>query len=53
VVHDEIVCDVPRGYMPQYRKLVEEAWLEAGEKVIPGIPMAVDMASGFNWGVKK
>ena len=51
VIHDEIGIDVPKGMMSQYRKILENAWKEAGHKLMPTIPTEVDMASGYNWKV--
>ena len=53
VIHDEIVLDVPPGLMKKTRKIVENAWKEAGHKLLPSLPTRVGMASGPNWGVKE
>jgi DNA polymerase-1 len=52
-VHDELVLDVAPGTEDGYASMVEWAWLEAGERIVPGIPMKVDIAIGDSWGVKK
>jgi DNA polymerase-1 len=52
VVHDEVVLDVTRGTMQDQRRIVESAWIEAGKKLAPDVPMVVDIATGFHWGVK-
>jgi DNA polymerase-1 len=52
-VHDELVLDIGPGTETDYARLVESAWITAGEKIVPGIPMKVDVAIGENWGVKK
>jgi DNA polymerase-1 len=52
-VHDELVLDVAPGTEDGYASMVEWAWLEAGERIVPGIPMKVDVAIGESWGVKK
>jgi DNA polymerase-1 len=49
VVHDEIVMDIPRGMMKTYRKILKDAWLEAGKKLMPTVPTEVDMSSGKTW----
>ena len=51
-IHDELVLDIEPATTSTYRPLIKEAWLDAGEQVIPGIPMAVDIKTGSNWGVK-
>ena len=51
VVHDEIVMDVPKGMMKQYRKIMNDAWMEAGLKLMPTMPTRIDMKSGKNWRV--
>lgn len=52
MVHDEIVLDIPPGMMKQYRKIVKEAWREAGNQVMPGMPVIVDIGTGVNWSCK-
>ena len=52
VIHDEIVCDVPPGEMGKTRKIVSEAWKEAGHKLFPSLPTRVGLVSGPNWGAK-
>ena len=51
VVHDEIVMDVPAGMMKTYRYILDQAWKEAGHKLMPTIPTVVDLKSGKNWRV--
>ena len=51
-VHDELVLDIPPDTTRLYRPIIRSAWLRAGEQVIPGIPMAVEIKTGNNWGVK-
>ena len=51
-IHDELVLDIRPDTTRTYRPLIKEAWIEAGEQVIPGIPMAVEIKPGDNWGVK-
>ena len=52
VVHDEVVCSVPKDIAEYYAELVLEAWEYSAEQVIPGIPIRVDVLIGENWGVK-
>ena len=50
VVHDELVVDSDN---PKHdARIVREAWIEAGKKVIPGVPVEVEVLIGRNWGVK-
>lgn len=51
-IHDELVCDIKPGFTKQVRKLVTDAWMDAGKQIIPDVPMKVDIAVGSNWGVK-
>lgn len=51
-VHDELVLDIEPETTKTYRPLIKTAWLEAGEQVIPGIPMEIDIKTGDSWGVK-
>ena len=51
-IHDELVFDVPPGEMKRTRKIVSEAWKEAGHKLFPSLPTRVGLVSGPNWGVK-
>ncbi len=51
VVHDEIVMDVPPKMMKIYRKIMNDAWQEAGLKLMPDIPTRIDLKSGKNWRV--
>jgi len=52
VVHDEIVMNIPRGMMTQYRRIMKDSWLEAGKKLMPTMPTVVNMATGYNWKVE-
>jgi len=49
MVHDEMVLDVPKGLIPQYREIVTEAWLEAGHKLMPNVPTKLVIKTGPNW----
>jgi DNA polymerase-1 len=53
IIHDEAVSDNRVGEVTKLRKLTEQAWIDAGEFCIPGIPMKVDIKSGSSWGVKQ
>jgi DNA polymerase-1 len=49
MVHDELVLDVPKEVIHETGEFVVEAWKWAGEVLIPGIPMVVDLTVGDNW----
>ena len=49
MVHDEMVLDVPKGLIPQYKEIVTEAWLEAGHKLMPNVPTKLVIKTGPNW----
>ena len=49
VIHDEIVAQAPRGTVTQYKKIIKEAWQEAGKKLMPTIPTEVEMMKGKTW----
>jgi len=53
VVHDEIVASAPLDKAEKYGRLVEAAWIEAGSRVIPGVPIKADVKIGPNWGIKQ
>src|SRR3990167_7016417 len=51
VVHDELVVDSDN---PKHdAKIVRDAWIEAGKKIIPGVPVEAEVLIGRNWGVKQ
>jgi len=52
LVHDELVCDLPKGTIRAYKEVQKEAWSAAGKIMIPGIPVEVEMYTGPNWGAK-
>jgi len=52
MVHDEIVMDVEKGTVNEYKRMAKEAWLEAAAILFPGIPFAVESATGASWGAK-
>ena len=52
LVHDELVCDLPKGTIRAYKEVQKEAWSAAGKIKIPGIPVEVEMYTGPNWGAK-
>lgn len=52
IVHDEMVADLPKGTIKEYKALQKEAWSEAGKQIIPGIPVEVDMYTGNSWAAK-
>ena len=51
VVHDELVIDSDNP--KRDAKIVREAWIEAGKKVIPGVPVEAEVLIGRNWCVKQ
>ena len=53
VVHDEICASVPIDISGAYATLIRDAWVEAGKRVIPGVPIRADVKIGDNWGIKQ
>lgn len=53
LVHDELVCDTPEGYVERTAEVTHKAWVEAADYLMPGLPMKIDSAVGDNWGCKK
>ena len=53
IPHDEICLDVPPGLTAPARRLTNMAWLEAGNMLVPDVPMKVEIVTGPNWGVKE
>jgi DNA polymerase-1 len=49
IVHDEIVAQAPRGTVSIYRKIIKDAWMEAGKKLMPTIPTVVEIKKGKTW----
>jgi len=52
MVHDEMVLDIPVKMVPIYTKIVTEAWMEAGHKLMPSLPTKLVIKSGPNWRVE-
>lgn len=52
LVHDELVADAPPELIKTYATLLNDAWIEAGKKLVPDVLMVVDIAIGDNWGCK-
>jgi DNA polymerase-1 len=53
VVHDEVVLDCAKGTVTEYKRMAKEAWLEAAASLFPGVPFAVESATGNSWGAKQ
>lgn len=54
MIHDEIVADIGEpALVPQYEEITRAAWVDAGERIIPGIPIEVDVHTGRTWAAKK
>lgn len=52
IVHDEINADFPKKLEKRYLKIMNDAWMQAAERTIPGIPFAEDSHIGTSWGCK-
>ena len=52
IVHDEIVLDLPKGTVTDYKKMARKAWIDAAAVLFPGVPFEVESASGSSWGAK-
>ena len=54
IVHDEIVCEVPKGIRQQFEtEVLMKAFDETAKLLYKGIPFAAETVSGPNWGVKQ
>lgn len=54
IVHDEIVCDVPRAIRKMFEvQILMKAFDETAKLLYKGIPFAAETVSGPNWGVKQ
>lgn len=51
VVHDEIVLEVPQEEAKQAAIVLENVMIKGMEKLIPDVPIAVDVAVGTRWKV--
>jgi DNA polymerase-1 len=49
VVHDELVCDVPKGMLKDYRKVLKDALDETADVLAPGIPFEIEMKAAKTW----
>lgn len=52
VVHDEIVCDVPKDLVQTYEELLKTSMISVAEKLYPEVRFEVEIATGSNWGIK-
>ena len=52
VVHDELVADVRRSEVTEFRKTLEDMGIEAGRKVMSGFEMSISTSVGKSWGDK-
>jgi DNA polymerase I-like protein with 3'-5' exonuclease and polymerase domains len=54
IVHDEIVCDVPKKLRKRFETdVLMKAFDETAKTLYKGIPFAAETVSGPNWGVKQ
>lgn len=51
-IHDELNADVPEALAPDYQKMMDEAWKEAGRVILPSVPFVTEFAVGTDWGCK-
>lgn len=49
VVHDEMVLDIPKKMAPKYKKIVNDAFQEAGKQLMPSIPTVIEFRTGNTW----
>ena len=49
VVHDEMVLDIPKKMAPKYKKIVNDAFQEAGRQLMPSIPTVMEFRTGATW----
>ena len=53
VVHDEMVADIPDPKLLKvYKKIMQDAWQEAGHKIVPSLPTRIVMNTGTDWRMK-
>ena len=52
-IHDEIVNDLQPGEAKEQKAIALAAWVDAGERIVKGVPMKVDIKTGRDWGVCK
>ena len=52
MVHDELVVEVPEKMASLAAQLLEEAMVEVGNELHPGIPSVADVHVGKTWAVK-
>lgn len=49
-IHDESVSDLKPGEAKIQKEIDEVAWVDAGKRIVPGIPIKVDIKTGKDWG---
>jgi len=49
-VHDEIVVECPRGSADEVKEILSREMVAAGEELLDGVPIEVDVAVGTVWG---
>lgn len=52
VIHDELVADVPKGLVREYKTIIRSAWLDVAKEIYPGVPFKADVLTGKSWGCK-
>ena len=52
-IHDELVNDLKPGEAKEQREIALAAWIDAGKRIVPGVPMKVDIKTGRDWGACK
>ena len=52
VVYDEVVMDVSAKNEKRYVHLLQDAFDWSGDKMLPGMPIALDIETGISWACK-
>ena len=53
VVHDELLADVEQSEIPAWGGLLGTSGVEAGNKVVQGFDMTIQVSTGDSWGAKQ
>jgi DNA polymerase I-like protein with 3'-5' exonuclease and polymerase domains len=54
IVHDEIVCDIPKAIRKKFEEeVLMKAFHDTAKTLYRGIPFEAETVSGYSWGVKQ
>lgn len=51
-IHDELDVDIEPELKPDYAKVMQDTWNEAGHVILPSVPFVTEFGWGDSWGCK-